>query len=77
MTSEPSVIDGLPGSANLCRSGMLLDLVVDDVAKEAMLEEVTLDEQYGIDVAGVGINNDAVGMGTHQNIGGGVGVSLV
>ena len=44
---------------------MLLAFVVDDVAKEAMLEEVTLDEQYGIGVAGVRTHNDFVIIGTN------------
>ena len=49
MTSEPTLIDGLPGLANLCRNGTLVGFVVDDVAKEAMLKEVTLEEATCVD----------------------------
>ena len=41
-----------------------------------ILGEATLDDQYGIDVAGVGTNNGYVGVGTNLNVGGGVGASL-
>ena len=49
VASEPTLIDGLPGSANLCRNGMLFDLVVEDVAQEAMLEEVKFEGANCID----------------------------
>ena len=52
------------------------DFVVDEVAAGTMLEESTLDEQYGIDVADLGTNNDFVGVGTHINIASGIGASL-
>ena len=47
--SKPTLIDGLPGSANVCRNGMLLDFVVVDAAKEAMLKEVAFEEVTCVD----------------------------
>ena len=56
----------------------LWEVGADDVGSgSTMLEQVTLDESYGIGVADVGTNNDAVESGIDQNIGGGVCASLV